>query len=257
MKGGWRTGTAWAAAMAGLLLSAPAALLASDHSPLSPYADSLVPAPPAHVDPILGAMKEIVDRESAPTIGTGFQVSLLLAWTHFGYGSQLKPRGFGAGLRVDIGWSDKVSLFLEARGVRGVADGTRASGDRVDVVFDAATGILGFSFLLPGSNLAHSDESISDAPFFHQIEFGAVGQRFEVDEDVWDSGGAPISDNKFDESGKGATLRYRVGSRIGERWYFSFTGGFEAILRKQIPEAADDDRWDVDVTFTLVVGVDF
>lgn len=268
MKGGWRTGTAWATLLAGLFL-APAALSAfEDGAALSPYAsDARSPNSEIRVDPVFEAMKEIDARaEAAPSIGSGFQVSLLVGWTHFGYGSQLKPRGFGGGLRFDIGWSDSVSIFLEARAIRGVADGTRSSGEFVDVVFDAITGLLGFSFLLPGSNLAHSDATISDAPFFHQIEFGAAGQRFEVDEDVWEDAtqAVKLADRQTEETGKGAVLRYRVGSKLGEGWYFSFTGGVEVMLRDQLPPEAFppftenlEDRWEVDVTFTLVIGADF
>lgn len=263
MKGGWRTGTAWWALLASLLL-APAALRASDEGTvLTPYA----PTPDFSTDPALDAVKSFFDRaEAAPTIGSGFQVSLLAAWTHFGYGSQLKPRGFGAGLRFDIGWSDKVAIFLEARAVRGVADGTRSSGDYVEVLFDAATGILGLAFLLPGSNLAHSDETISDAPFFHQIEFGAVAQRFKVDEDMWDDATktTKTADRQTEKTGNGAALRYRVGSKLGEGWFFSFTGGIDVVLRDQLPPEAFEpftaplkDRWEVDVTFTLVIGADF
>jgi len=271
MKGGWR-GTAVSTAflvVACIFAAVPTTASAIDDPAqgLSPYKSGgvWIHEPGLGLEPELELPVMFADRVPVATLGSGLQVSLYFSWTHFGYGGGMKPRGYGAGLRVDIGYSQTVSIFIEGRAARGEEEETVPADRVTDVLFDATTAILGISILLPGSNLTASDEEVSEALFFHQIEFGALGQQYEADQDAFSIPlGVKIVNRNVDENGVGATFRYRVGSQVGEGWYFSFTGGVEVIKRDQFPVETSPpyliplkDRWDVDVTFTVVLGVDF
>ncbi|HLG41847.1 MAG TPA: hypothetical protein VI643_00680 [Planctomycetota bacterium] len=269
MKGGWRGAAVSTALLIACIFAATPVSASAIDDPvqgLSPYkaGGAWISDPGLGPDADLEIAAILPDRLPIATLGGGLQVSLLFSWTHFGYGGELKPRGYGAGLRFDIGWSQTVSIFLEGRVTRGEAEETIPADRKTDVLFDAANAILGISILLPGSNLTASDEEVSEALFFHQIEIGACGQQYEADQDAFSIPlGIKIVNRNVDENGVGGTIRYRVGSQVGEGWYFSFTGGVDVLRRQQFPIQTSPpwtdgpDRWDIDVTFTVVLGVDF
>jgi hypothetical protein len=195
----------------------------------------------------------------AMTVGSTFQLSLVVCWTHFGYGSTLKPKGFGGGLRADFAIGDQVDFFLEARSSRGLAE-EDANVGYIEMVFDALTAVIGLSILLPGSELS-TDTGEAEAVFFHQIEFGVGTQSFDADEELYVAS-VMVRKTELDESGQLALMRYRLGAQLSPSMYLSFVGGAEVVLRDQIghnnfpspPITEYEEAWNVDVTVTVYLS---
>jgi hypothetical protein len=248
MKAGWRT----AVVLAAVFLFAGAATAAAEdvegRPSLNPYS----------LDAEFGPVQIVRYTPACMTVGSSLQVSPFLCWTHFGYSGHLKPKGFGAGLRFDFAAGNATDVFVEARATRGLEDEILGGYRDTDVVFDAITGVIGLSFLLPGSELT-TETGEAEALFYHQFEIGIGHQSFEADEDVFDINGLKFESRETDESGILALLRYRVGAQIGQSWYLSFTGGVEVVQRDQFIEPGETephDRWDVDVTVSIMLGLD-